>query len=154
MAETTLRLLNIRKSFVFWVVMQRKVVRYRRFGTTHRYYLQGSSSPKNYHVQKTGHFSASWARKTHFTFPSHSLQIKSVILLPSPSISSKFSLSLKFSHLNSLCTSSHPHKRYVQGLVHSCWSDHSKDTVREVQFMNLFVMQLVHSVYNYHKFKR
>jgi hypothetical protein len=72
---------------------------------------------------------------------SHFLKIHRNIILPSTPGSTKWSLSLRFSHQNPVYTSSLPHTRYMLGPSHSSGFYHPQSSGWAVQIIKLLIMK-------------
>ena len=87
----------------------------------------------------TRHLSLFWARAIQSMAPSNLLKIHFSIILPSVPGSSKWYLSLRFSHQNRICISP-PHTCYMPHPSDSSPFDHPKNIWWAVQIIKLLIM--------------
>ena len=87
------------------------------------------------------HLSLSWASSIQ-SMPTkpHFLKIHLNIILPSKPVSSKWSLSLRFLHQNTLYVSPLPHTCYMPRPSHSSQFYHPNDIGRAVQIIKVLIM--------------
>ena len=98
------------------------------------------NSKVHYRIDNARRPSLSWDRSIQSMPPSHFLNIRLNIILPSTSGSSKWYLSLRFPHQNPVYTSPLPHTRYMPRLSNFFRFDHMKNIGWGVQIIKLLIM--------------